>query len=145
MAVRTADGSALLGETERLAKGKDFAAMSTLLESGRMQNQLVWVGVEDGKLVVNTETHRAKYLNVQRDPRVTLLIRNEDDPYCYAEIRGRVTDSVTGSRARRHVDELADRYLGKPYPPEAIKSERVMLWITPERQTFIDQNNGIAD
>lgn len=145
MTVKTANGSELLGETERLATGKHFAAMATLNESGRMQNQFVWVGIEDGKLVVNTETHRVKYLNVRRDPRISLVIRNEEDPYCYAEIRGRVTDSATGLRARQHVDELADRYLGKPYPPEAIKSERVMLWITPERQTFIDQNNGIAD
>ena len=31
------------------------------------------------------------------------------------------------------------------YPPEAIKSERVILWITPERQTIIDQNEDTSD
>lgn len=145
MAVRTADGPELLTETEKLASGKNFAAVATVLPTGRIQNQLIWVGLEDGKLILNTETHRVKHLNVKRDNRISVVIRNEDDPYCYAEVRGTVTAVTTGDRARTQIDELADKYLGKPYPPEAIKSERVILWITPQRQTFIDQNNGIAD
>ncbi|WP_026197729.1 PPOX class F420-dependent oxidoreductase [Sciscionella marina] len=145
MAVKTANGTKLLPETERLAGGANFAAVATMLPSGRIQNQPVWVGVEDGRLVVNTETHRAKYLNARRDGRIALMIRDEQDPYRYAEIRGVLGETTGGDRARGHVDELAQDYTGKPYPPEAIKSERVMLWVTPERQTFVDQNNGIAD
>ncbi|WP_031470542.1 PPOX class F420-dependent oxidoreductase [Sciscionella sediminilitoris] len=145
MAVKTANGSELMPETERLAGGANFAAVATVLPSGRIQNQLVWVGVEDDRIVVNTETHRAKYLNARSDGRIALVIRDERDPYRYAEVRGVVSETTSGDRARAHVDELAEDYTGKPYPPEAIKSERVMLWVTPERQTFIDQNDGIAD
>ncbi|MGW4523864.1 PPOX class F420-dependent oxidoreductase [Amycolatopsis sp. NPDC004378] len=145
MPARTADGPALLPETEELATGKNFAAVTTVLPSGRLQTQMVWVHVEDGELVLNTEAHRAKSRNVARDPRITVLIRDEQDPYRYAEVRGRVTGVENGERARRQVDELARKYTGGDYPPEAIKSERVILRVTPERQTFIDQNNGVAD
>ncbi|MFR9728229.1 PPOX class F420-dependent oxidoreductase [Saccharopolyspora sp. MS10] len=145
MPAKTANGPTLMPETERLATGKNFASVATMLPSGRIQNQVIWVDVEDDQLVLNTETHRAKHLNVERDPHITVLIRDEQDPYRYAEVRGRVTRTTADERARNQVDELARKYLGRDYPPEAIKSERVTLWITPERQTFIDQSNGVAD
>jgi PPOX class probable F420-dependent enzyme len=145
MTARTADGPDLLPETTELATAANFATVSTLLPSGQIQTQMIWVHVEDGRLVLNTETHRAKFHNVDRDPRITVLIRDEGDPYRYAEVRGRVTETTIGQRARSQIDELAQKYMGGPYPPEAIKSERVILWITPERQTFIDQKRGVAD
>lgn len=145
MAAETANGPDLHPMTRDLATGKNFASVTTLLPSGRMQTQTIWVHVQDGQIVMNTETHRIKTKNVERDPRITVLIRDEDDPYRYAEVRGTVTRTTTGPQAREHVDKLAQKYLGKDYPPEAIKSERVMLWVTPERQTVIDQNHGIAD
>lgn len=145
MSAKTADGATLMPEAEELATGKNFAAVSTVLPSGRIQTQILWVHVEDGKLLLNTETHRAKYLNVERDPRITVLIRDESDPYRYAEVRGQVSDTTTGARARAQIDELARKYIGGDYPADNIKSERVILWVTPERQTFIDQSKGVAD
>lgn len=145
MAAEISDGPTLHTMTKKLADGPNFASITTLLPSGRMQTQTIWVHVQEGQIVMNTETHRVKTKNVLRDPRVTVLIRDEQDPYRYAEVRGTVTATTTGEQAREHVDKLAQKYLGKDYPPENIKSERVMLWVTPTRQTVIDQNRGIAD
>ena len=145
MPAETRNGPELHPMTEKLATGTNFASVATVLPGGAIQNQTIWVHAQDGKIVLNTETHRVKHGNVTRDPHVTVLIRDEDDPYRYAEIRGRVTSTTGGQRARDHVDELAHKYTGKDYPPENIKSERVIWWITPERQTVIDQNNGVAD
>ncbi|MBW0106246.1 PPOX class F420-dependent oxidoreductase [Pseudonocardia sp. KRD291] len=145
MPAETRNGPELHPMTEKLATGKNFASVATLLPGGRIQNQTIWVHVIDGKIVLNTETHRAKYVASTKDPRITVLIRDEDDPYRYAEVRGTVSDYTTGDTARRQVDELAQKYTGKDYPPENIKSERVIMWITPERQTVIDQSNGVAD
>lgn len=145
MPAETRNGPELHPMTETLATGRNFASVATLLPGGRIQNQTIWVHVLDGQIVLNTETHRAKYVATTKDPRITVLIRDEDDPYRYAEVRGRVTDHTTGDRARSHVDELAHKYFGTDYPPENIKSERVIMHITPERQTVIDQNNGVAD
>ena len=43
------------------------------------------------------------------------------------------------------LEDGAQRYTGGDYPPDAIKSGRVILWITPERQTIIDQNVDMSD
>jgi PPOX class probable F420-dependent enzyme len=141
----TKNGPELHPVTEELANGKNFAAVTTVLPSGRLQNQVLWVAVKDGALVLNTETHRRRYKNLQQNPRITVLIRDENDPYRYAEVRGRVERTTTGSEARKHIDEVANQYLGTDYPPEGIKSERVILWVTPERQTIIDQNKDTSD
>ena len=141
----TRDGPELHPMTEELASGKNFASVSTLLPSGRIQTQVLWVGIKDGSLVINTETHRKRFENIEKDARITVLIRDEQDPYRYAEVRGQVTRTTTGDEARKHIDELAQRYTGDDYPPDAIKSERVILWITPERQTIIDQNVDLSD
>ena len=95
--------------------------------------------------MIYTETHRRRFKNLQRDPRITVLIRDEDDPYRYAEVRGEVTETITGPEARAHADKLARKYTGQDYPDDAVKSERVILVVTPQRQTLIDQNKDTSD
>jgi hypothetical protein len=56
-----------------------------------------------------------------------------------------VSETITGERARAQIDDLAQKYTNDKYPADNIKSERVILAITPERQTFIDQQKSIAD
>ena len=141
----THNGPELHSMTRELASGKNFAAVTTVLPSGRLQTQILWVAIENDMLAINTETHRRRFKNLQSDPRITVLIRDEDDPYRYAEVRGRVERTEVSDRARAQLDELAQKYLGGDYPADAIKSERVLLYVTPERQTIIDQNVDTSD
>lgn len=55
-------------------------------------------------------------------------------PYRFVEVRGRVVGETTGEAARDHIDELAVKYNGRPYPPEDIGSPRIILRIAPQRQ-----------
>ena len=135
----TKNGSELHPQTVELAQGANYGSITTALPGGNFQTQLIWVHTDGERLVVNTEVHRQKFKNVQRDPRVTLTIRNEQDPYHYAEARGRVVETVTGPEAREHIDQLSQKYHGQDYNPDDIKSERVMLWIVPDRQTITNQ------
>ncbi len=121
-------------EIKRLARGGNFGTITTLLRDGSPITHVMWVDADDDHMLINTEVHRAKFKNIQRDPRVSVVIWDADDPYRYAEARGRVIDTVTGPDARRHIDELSMRYMGKPYDAAMIKSERVILRIEPERQ-----------
>ena len=107
-----------------------------MLPSGQIQTQYIWVGTDGERLYVNTEPHRQKFQNIEQDARVTLAIRDEGNPYTYAEVRGRVVDTQRGQPARDQIDELSQKYDGRPYPPEQIKTERVTVWIVPERQTI---------
>lgn len=117
-----------------LASGPNFAALTTLLPDGMPLTHIMWVDCDDEHVLVNTEVHRAKYRNTERDPRVTVAVIDKDNPYHYAEVRGRVVDRVRGDDARKHIDSLSEKYLGSPYDPSAITTERVILRIAPEHQ-----------
>ena len=123
---------ALDDDVRQLATGRNFGALTTLFADGTPQTQVMWVDADDDHLLVNTEVHRAKFANVQRDPRVTLTIWDQDDPYRYVEVRGQVTGTVRGEAAREHIDACSQRYRGTDYAP-TIVSERVILQITPDR------------
>ena len=132
----TQDGPDLHPTTRELASGPNSAAISTPMPSGHIQTQYIWVGVEGDRLFVDTEPHRQKSRDLEQDPWVTLAIRDEQNPYRYAEVRGRVVETERGQRARDQIDELSQKYDGKPYPAENIRTERVTVWIEPERQTI---------
>ena len=96
----TEDGPELHPTTVELASGPNYGVITTMMPNGDLQNHCIWVGTDGERLVVNTEVHRQKFKNVERDPRVTLTIRDEQDPYRYAEARGEVVEKVTGQEAR---------------------------------------------
>ena len=116
-----------------LAKGKNFAAFTTLGPTGYPQTQVMWVDADDEHILINTEIERQKSVNVQKDPRVAVMIWDADNAYKYAEVRGNVVDIVRGERARAHIDELSRKYFDRDYS-NPIGSERVILVIEPTRQ-----------
>lgn len=115
-----------------LATARNFAALTTLMPDGQPQTQMMWVDADDDHVLVNTEVHRQKYRNVERDPRVTVTVWNGENPYQYVEARGRVVDTVRGEEARAHIDACSRRYTGADYA-NPIQSERVILRIAPDR------------
>ena len=117
-----------------LAREANFAAFTVLLRSGQPMTHVMWVDADDDHVLINTEVHRAKYEAVRRDPRVTVTIWKRDDPYRFAEVRGRVVETVTGPVAREHIDALSRKYRNRDYDEANIGSERVILRIAPDRQ-----------
>jgi PPOX class probable F420-dependent enzyme len=125
----------MIDDTVRqLATGPNFATITTLLSDGMPSTHVMWVDCDEGHLLINTEVHRSKYRNTERDPRVTVTVMDRENPYHYAEVRGRVVDRVRGDEARAHIDTLSQKYLGSPYDANAIESERVILRVAPDRQ-----------
>lgn len=115
-----------------LAHGPNFAVLTTLMPDGSAQSHVMWVDADEDHVLINTELHRQKARNVQRDPRVTVAIIDAANPYDFAEVRGRVVEMVRGDAARAHIDALSMKYTGAPYAPP-ITSERVILHIAPDR------------
>jgi PPOX class probable F420-dependent enzyme len=120
-------------EVKKLAQGANFATITTLMKDGSPVTHVMWIDADDDHILINTETHRAKYKNIERDPRVSVTIWDAENPYTYAEVRGPVVETVLGAPARQHIDELSYKYHGHEYQGE-IKSERVILKIAPDRQ-----------
>ena len=123
---------------KELAQGKNFAMISFHLPNGAVATQVMWVDADDEHLLINTEVHRAKFKDLERDPRVTVTVINAENPYQFIEARGRVTGIVRGPEARDHIDALARRYQDVDAYQGTITSERVIVQITPEK---VHRNN----
>ena len=67
----TKNGPELHPATVELARGANYASITMALPSGNFQTQLIWVDTDGERLVLNTEVHRQKFENIERDPRVT--------------------------------------------------------------------------
>ncbi|MGI9605680.1 MAG: PPOX class F420-dependent oxidoreductase [Acidimicrobiales bacterium] len=116
-----------------LAQGKNFGVVSTIMKSGHPQSHVMWVDSDGEHIIFNTEIHRAKFKNLERDPKVTVTVQEAGNPWSYAEIRGHVAEVVRGQEARDHIDSLAMKYLGKDEYPNPIQSERVIVKVAPDR------------
>lgn len=115
------------------ATAKNFATISTLAADGSPRTHVMWIDADDEHLLVNTEVHRAKFKDLERDPRVTVTVISAENPYQFIEARGRVVGTVGGQEARDHIDELARRYTDADAYQGTITSERVIVQIAPEK------------
>jgi PPOX class probable F420-dependent enzyme len=125
------DAAELHEHVRAVAQQPNFAAVSTLLRGGQPQTQLTWIDADAHHLLVNTLPFTQKHRNASRDPRITVLVIDRNDPEHYAEVRGRVVEIIEGPEALEHADRLARRYAGTPYRGPA---QRVILRIEPFRQ-----------
>jgi PPOX class probable F420-dependent enzyme len=117
----------------RLAKGKNLATVVTLMPDGQPQALLTWVDTDGEHVLVNTEPQRQRARNIRRDPRITVLIHSTDDPWDWAEVRGRVVGMETGDQARQHIDELSRKYVGRDYRNPIGPQGRVILQIAADK------------
>ncbi|MEU2351098.1 PPOX class F420-dependent oxidoreductase [Modestobacter sp. NPDC049651] len=89
--------------------------LATLMPDGSPQLTQTWVDTDGRHVVVNTVAGFQKVQNMERDPRVSVNVADPDDPSRYFEVRGRVV-GITPEGGAEHIDQLAQKYLGRPYP-----------------------------
>jgi PPOX class probable F420-dependent enzyme len=89
--------------------------LSTVMPDGSPQLTQTWVDTDGSHVLINTVRGHQKVRNVERDPRVALTVSDPANPARYVGVRGRVVD-ITTDGAVEHVEHLAQRYLGTPYP-----------------------------
>ena len=113
-----------------LLEGRNFATVSTLRADGSVHSVFTWVHVERERVTLNSAAGRAWPRNVQRDPRVTILVADQEDPYTYVQLRGRVVETDTET-ARAHIDELSRKYKGHDFgaPPGEV---RIKFYVQPD-------------
>lgn len=119
----------------RLATRSSLATLVTLMPDGQPQALPVWVDTDGDHILINTEPQRQKARNISRDSRVTVLIQAADNPTMdWAEIRGRVVETVGGEAARAHVDAVSRKYVGTDYEWMPVGPQgRIMLKIAPTK------------
>jgi PPOX class probable F420-dependent enzyme len=113
----------------------------TVNPDGSPQVTVVWVGIEDGELVVGSIGMRQKLRNVQRDPRVVVSfetpVSNEMGLREYLVVNGR--GRVTEGGAPELLQRLAYGYLGPgvTFPPMPEPPPGYVLRIAPERYSGV--------
>ncbi len=111
----------------------EFATMATSNPNGYPHLSVVWVERDGDDLLVSTIKGRRKYLNMERDPKVALLVYPKDNPYSYVEVRGTVT--MTEEGGRELIDRLNAQYTGSDRYPgdDGTDNVRVVCRITPDK------------
>jgi PPOX class probable F420-dependent enzyme len=123
----------MLEKYQDLFSKKAFANLATLMPDGSPQVTPVWVDYDGTHILVNTAKGRVKDKNMRREARVSLAIVDPDNPYRYAEVRGRVAE-ITEEGADDHINRMAKKYLGQDvYPFRQPGEVRVLYKITVEK------------
>jgi PPOX class probable F420-dependent enzyme len=89
--------------------------LATSMADGSPQLTQTWVDTDGEHVLINSVQGHVKVRNIERDPRVAVAISDPDKPSRYFQVRGRVLDMTTDGAAE-HIEKLAQRYLGGPYP-----------------------------
>ncbi|QUQ69619.1 PPOX class F420-dependent oxidoreductase [Kutzneria sp. CA-103260] len=126
--------SVTLNEASRaLIDGVNFASIATINPDGSPQTSVVWVTRDGDDLLFSTVIGRRKERNLRRDPRVSVTIFDQQQPYSYIEVRGSVTLDPQGGREL--IDALSNKYVGRDYDVEPETNVRVVIRLTPQKVT----------
>ena len=107
--------------------------IATTMADGSPQMTQTWVDTDGENVLINSVQGYVKLRNIARDPRVAIAISAPDNPTRYVQVRGRVV-AVTTDGAVDHVEMLAQKYLGTPYPWYGGRDQvRVIIVIAPEQ------------
>jgi PPOX class probable F420-dependent enzyme len=116
-----------------LLRKPSLCFVTTLMPDGSPQMTQTWVDTDGEHVIINTVQTHQKVRNVERDPRVAVGICDPSNPSRYYAVRGRVV-RITTEGGAEHIETLAQRYLGGPYPWYGGRDQvRVMLTISADR------------
>ena len=108
--------AALTEEQAQLLEKPNFATVATLNADGSPQLTIVWIDWDGEHVLFNTAAGRAKPRNLERDPRLSVLVIDREDGYRWVAVRGAA--ELTTEGADEHIDRLARKYTGEGWQPK---------------------------
>ena len=118
-------------EQGRLFLEPNYAVAATLNADGSLQQSVVWVDWDGEHVLFNTAEGRVKPRNLRRDPRVSVLVVDRNDPYRWVSVHGRA--ELTHEGAEEHIHKLGKKYRGWDRYPLKEGERRILVRIRPER------------
>jgi PPOX class probable F420-dependent enzyme len=132
------DEALTLGPTEALPPrihdflaAPRYASISTLDADRSPHQAIVWYGLEDGGLLINSRAERHWPRNLLQDPRISVAIQDWDVPNHWVGLKGRASLIHEGDAALADIMALARRY-GKD-PGQYSGQRRVSFLVRVER------------
>lgn len=110
----------------------NIAIVAALRADGTAHQTPVWVDYDGEHVLLNLTTGRTKTGYLQRDPRVSVLTIDRDDPFRWLRVEGTVVE-LTTEGAYEHIVRQAGVYLGRESYPRRPDEERLLVRIRPER------------
>jgi PPOX class probable F420-dependent enzyme len=124
--------------TELTAREREFlenpfvGVVTTLERDGMPQSTVVWVDVDDEGVSINTAYGRVKPRNLERDPRLSLVVVDPNDAYRWFKLSG--TGRLVDEGADDQIDRLSKKYTGRDvYASRQPGETRVTVRIIPTR------------
>jgi PPOX class probable F420-dependent enzyme len=118
-----------------LLRAPSTCYLATTMPDGSPQVTQTWVDTDGEHVIINTVQGYQKVRNIERDPRVALTVSDAEHPTRYLQVRGAVVD-VTTEGGAEHIEHLAQKYTGKPYPWYGGRDQvRVILTIEARKIT----------
>lgn len=112
-----------------LAEPRD-AYVTTINQNGSPHMTVVWYDMRGEEVLLNTTDDRVKYRNLERDPRVSVVI---GDGSHYVRVDGTARKVATGAEALKDIHDLAVRYEGA----EAAERDTRELYSKKRRVTYL--------
>ena len=120
------------GQASFLHDEPNVAVVATLRDDGSVHQTVVWVDYDGEHVLLNLTTGRTKTAYLQRDPRVSVLTLDRNDPFRWLRVDGVVTETTTDG-AYEHIVRQAGVYLGREEYPRRPGEERLLVRIRPDR------------
>ena len=109
-----------------------FATVATIQPDGSPQLSVVWIARDGDDLLISTIKGRRKTLNMERDPRVTVMVYDAVNPYAYVEVRG--TATLTEEGGPELIQRLSQEYTGGRFAgDDGTDHVRVVCRVTPTK------------
>lgn len=123
---------------KELLEQPNYAVVSTINHDGSIHNTMVWISADGDRVAVNSALGRVWPANLERDPRVTVLVQEAGNPYNFVEIRGTATGST--DEADAHINALAKKYIGQDeYPYRQPGEQRIKFVVEPTHVRHVKQ------
>ena len=95
-----------------LRDGARPAVLSTVRADGRPHAAPVWYAVDGETLVFNTGEATVKGRNLARDPRVTMVVQDDQPPFSFVVVEGIAELSDDLAEVRAWAAIIGGRYMG---------------------------------
>lgn len=125
---------ALPDNVKKLFSDKNFGTVVTRRADGSPHSTPVWVDTDGDHVMFNTNTVRAKYKHLKRDPWIAITVLPSDDLQSgYVTVYGKAV-AFDNDEANAHIDRMAKKYLGQDtYPWLQEGEQRIIIKVQPEK------------
>ena len=124
--------TAIPDELSDLVERPIYAALGTVRPDNTVQVNPMWFDFDGQHLLFTHTTYRAKFRNLQRNPAMSLLIVDPDDPLRFLEVRGSLVKVEPDPTGAFYV-HLGRRYGNAEQQPPPDIADRVVLYMSVDQ------------